>query len=73
MIFYNSLIINNECFYIFSFLNCGSRGRRFEPGLPPLSLSNPKPLGLGFFVFKNNQSQILVYFVVSRSFIYNNF
>ena len=32
-------------------LDCGSRGRRFEPGLPPFSLQNPKPDGLGFFVF----------------------
>ena len=29
-------------------LDCGSRGRRFEPGLPPKKI---KPLQRGFFIF----------------------
>ena len=44
-------------------LDCGSRGRRFEPGLPPKS---PKLLGsCGLFIF----FVLLLKFIPGRSFI----
>ena len=34
-------------------LDCGSRGRRFEPGLPPHTNLREKPGG--FFIIKNSE------------------
>ena len=39
-------------------LDCGSRGRRFEPGLPPMvSKRIPDQALVGFFVFLGNFSE----------------
>src|SRR5690606_6342005 len=39
-------------------LDCGSRGRRFEPGLPPFISEKSRNLIVpGFFVFGSNQCE----------------